>query len=528
MRKLKPVLLTLLCVGFLRSCSGGRAAAQESRAAEVYRRTLHSTAWVINPGAKVSGTAWVVDRAQRLLVTNQHVVDNEDRVVLVFPAYRNGQVISERSYYTGHLRSVAGRVVDAAVKRDLAVIQVDSLPEGIEELPLAAASPDPGESIYSIGNPGASEALWVFTSGRVRSVYHRHWATDMGKAVIWRDARVVESSSPTNPGDSGGPVVNGRGELVAVTEGDSRTGRLVSWSIDVSVVRQFLGEVRRLMNPRGVDDFYLEGYRYLLRGRFDQAIAAYTEVLRLNPHNAWAFNNRGNCFLGKSDYDTAIADYSQALRLDPRYAFAYHNRGMAWNRKGDYDRAIADQTQAIQIDPRYAEAYFDRAVNYGTKGQYHNAIADYNRAIDLDPTNAMAFNNRGWNHYKLKEPDAALVDYNRSLKLNPYNALCWCNRCNVFFDRRDYQQALKDSLEALKVDPKCVFAFEGIGSVYRVTRDYRRAISAYSEAIRLNSRDAFAYYWRGRSYEALGEQDQAQQDIAEAIRLDPSYANQGN
>jgi tetratricopeptide (TPR) repeat protein len=58
----------------------------------------------------------------------------------------------------------------------------------------------------------------------------------------------------------------------------------------------------------------------------------------------------------KGDYDSAIADYSQAIRLDPDDAWAYYNRGGAYYYKGDYRRARMDWEQALRIDPNYANA----------------------------------------------------------------------------------------------------------------------------------------------------------------------------
>ena len=45
------------------------------------------------------------------------------------------------------------------------------------------------------------------------------------------------------------------------------------------------------------------------------------------------------------DYDQAIADYSQAIRLKPDYAKAYDNRGNAYSRLGRFDPAFADFRQ---------------------------------------------------------------------------------------------------------------------------------------------------------------------------------------
>ena len=40
------------------------------------------------------------------------------------------------------------------------------------------------------------------------------------------------------------------------------------------------------------------------------------------------------------EYDKAIADYTEAIRLDPNDAWAYFNRGQAWYMKSGYDKAL--------------------------------------------------------------------------------------------------------------------------------------------------------------------------------------------
>src|SRR5205085_2359511 len=51
---------------------------------------------------------------------------------------------------------------------------------------------------------------------------------------------VLETTSPINSGDSGGPVVNKSGELVAISQSLSPSARLVTYSVDISEVRAFL------------------------------------------------------------------------------------------------------------------------------------------------------------------------------------------------------------------------------------------------------------------------------------------------
>jgi S1-C subfamily serine protease len=58
------------------------------------------------------------------------------------------------------------------------------------------------------------------------------------------NCRIVETDSPINPGDSGGPVVNDRGEVIAVVSGWDTRVRNVTWTIDVSEVRGLVQEYR--------------------------------------------------------------------------------------------------------------------------------------------------------------------------------------------------------------------------------------------------------------------------------------------
>jgi tetratricopeptide (TPR) repeat protein len=67
---------------------------------------------------------------------------------------------------------------------------------------------------------------------------------------------------------------------------------------------------------------------------------------------------RGVEYAVADDYDNAIAEYTQAIKLNPNISRVYHNRGNAYERKHDYYNAIADYTQSIKLDPNIS-AYKD-------------------------------------------------------------------------------------------------------------------------------------------------------------------------
>jgi S1-C subfamily serine protease len=212
----------------------------------IYKRTLRSTVWIVVPigGAKAAtGTGSVVDLKGGFILTNYHVVADKDEATVFFPIIeKNGDIVAERSFYMKKGARFKGKVVARDPKKDLALIQLnDKIPEGGRALYIARESPSPGQRLHSIGNPGASDALWVYTQGTVRQVYHKNFRIK-GEGGFEVDCKIVETQSPVNAGDSGGPVVNDRGELVAVTQGhlSDAQARLVSIFIDVSEVRKFL------------------------------------------------------------------------------------------------------------------------------------------------------------------------------------------------------------------------------------------------------------------------------------------------
>src|SRR5262245_3466563 len=73
----------VLAVALLAVCVGQSRA--EGTAKELYARTLRGTAQILTPSG--SGTGWVIDLQQGLLVTNEHVVTTHAKVEVIFPTY---------------------------------------------------------------------------------------------------------------------------------------------------------------------------------------------------------------------------------------------------------------------------------------------------------------------------------------------------------------------------------------------------------------------------------------------------------
>ncbi len=205
----------------------------------VYQKTLPGTAWILT--SETMGSGVLLSVRDRLVLTNQHVVGDESEVRVVFPFYDKGRCRAERQYYVNHLENLAilGKVVARDAERDLALVRVTSLPKHVHEIELGKPV-QPGDDVHSVGNPGASDALWIYTYGKVRSVYYKAF-----RGPTPHRMEVVEMTSPINRGDSGGPIVNNRGQLVAISQSYLVAGRLVSYGVNVSEISWFLSKARR-------------------------------------------------------------------------------------------------------------------------------------------------------------------------------------------------------------------------------------------------------------------------------------------
>lgn len=279
---------------------------------DVYQYVLKSTALILNvaPRGISNGTGSVVDVNARLILTNYHVVANAKQLFVIFPIYEGEKLVAEKARYLDTLKKakgpedlLQGEIIASDPQRDLALIQVPKLPPGIETLPLAKADVNIGQTVHSIGNPGVSDALWVYTQGAVRAVYRKKWKTAGLDLLLDCDSEVVETQSPTNPGDSGGPLVNDRGELVGVTEGYSAAGRQISIFISLNEARDFIEKTYKGKFAKA----WTQPSRAPLRVRGGSSSADLTELIAALDHADPKIRARAAQSLGDIGPDAKLA-----------------------------------------------------------------------------------------------------------------------------------------------------------------------------------------------------------------------------
>jgi VCBS repeat-containing protein len=189
---------------------------------KVYAQAIHGTVLITVPSG--FGTGVLVDAEKRLVVTAAHVATEDQDIRVVFADFdARGHVIAERAHYLPDDKphGIAAKVVARQKDSDLLVLQLESLPAGVKPIKLAADSAVPGQAVHVIGNASlARNAAFGTRSGKVDSVYRNEPTEDFPYK-----AQLMASSTPTNKGDSGGPLLNDSGELIGIVSSGT-----VSWA----------------------------------------------------------------------------------------------------------------------------------------------------------------------------------------------------------------------------------------------------------------------------------------------------------
>jgi serine protease Do len=139
-------------------------------------------------GHRFGAGAGIVWNASGLILTNNHVVGRRSPVV----------ILQDNREYESRLLA---RDPDV----DLALLSIDVT--GLTPLVPAARPPRVGEMVFAFGHPWGQRN--TVTRGIVSALVHGH--NRRGEMLP-----VVRSDVPLAPGNSGGPLVNAKGEVVGI------------------------------------------------------------------------------------------------------------------------------------------------------------------------------------------------------------------------------------------------------------------------------------------------------------------------
>ena len=114
------------------------------------------------------------------------------------------------------------------------------------------------------------------------------------------------------------------------------------------------------------------------------AIAAYHQVLEIQPQHAAAHINLGTLYYNRHEFGLAEKHYRHAIEADTRYALAYFDLGNVLDETGRVQEAIQTYKTALQLAPTYADAHYNLALAFEKIREPRKALKHWQSYVRLD------------------------------------------------------------------------------------------------------------------------------------------------
>jgi hypothetical protein len=243
------------------------------------------------------GSGFVVTKSGRI-VTNQHVIENANSLIV------------------RHSESVAGvpaKVFASDPLIDLAVLESDlKLPP----LPLGDdGAVKVGDPIYAIGNPQGLEGT---VSDGIVSAFRED--DDVG--------RVIQITAAISSGSSGGPVINAKGEAIAVTVAYLQGGQNLNFAMPISSLKKVLEARKKTRNHHGTTQGFKKAPKFAPKSQLASYNELKIEIPSMEGHSA--YHGEFGKMLPKNNDNLGRDKISSTSRflVNRNGAFVAHNNGL--------------------------------------------------------------------------------------------------------------------------------------------------------------------------------------------------------
>ena len=184
------------------------------------------TAVLVVTDQSLGSGAVISSRGEAL--TNWHVIQGASRMAVVFKPQRGVEVKKELAFAATPIK------VDQVA--DLALLKIQAPPQNLSTLPLGdMAKVEVGEDVHDIGHPDGE--VWTYTTGIISQIRPGYQWT--GPDGLLHQSKVIQTQTALNPGNSGGPLLNDRAEIIGINSFRGE-GEGLNYAVAADVVKEFL------------------------------------------------------------------------------------------------------------------------------------------------------------------------------------------------------------------------------------------------------------------------------------------------
>lgn len=192
---------------------------------QVYKEVSPAVVLVGTDESMGSGSVF---NKQGNVLTNWHVINGYDRVVVFFKPQKGAGLKKENAY--------TAKVIKVDEITDLALLKIEHPPDKLPVINLGLMDDvEVAQEVHAIGHPEGE--IWTYTKGIISQIRPDYeWSyTDK----IKHKSKVIQTQTPINPGNSGGPLLNDKAELIGINS-FAKKGEGLNFAVSVDVIKEFM------------------------------------------------------------------------------------------------------------------------------------------------------------------------------------------------------------------------------------------------------------------------------------------------
>jgi tetratricopeptide (TPR) repeat protein len=209
------------------------------------------------------------------------------------------------------------------------------------------------------------------------------------------------------------------------------------------------------------------------------------------------------------DSESAIPVALQGYDIDPGYAPLLAVLARAYTDIGRYQQGLTYGEAAVNADPMDVDAHRGYAISLILVGLRDEAIKELEDAINISPNLPSAYFELALQYRGAERFEDAIATYEKVLTLQPRNARAMLRLCETYSRVGQDQQAEGYCDDALSIDANYKEAYRALGMVNFRRRNYEGSIENFQKCQDLNSQEIECYYLQGLAYYYISECDKA-------------------
>ncbi|XP_043217717.1 Bardet-Biedl syndrome 4 protein-like isoform X2 [Amphibalanus amphitrite] len=279
----------------------------------------------------------------------------------------------------------------------------------------------------------------------------------------------------------------------------------------------------RELNPQNVDNLRQMARSLFLLGRFDMAVAAYTQAEKeASSTPDWEiFYSKGLCYKHLKQLAAAREALRRSLQLH-QHERTYDQLGQVALLQGDLQEAIATYQQATEQFPESAELLTSLGLLYMRAGQHQQAFEQLGSALAHQADSTAAILAAGSMMQGHGEFDVALSKYRVAARASAESPPLWNNIGMCFFGKKKYVATISCLKRANYLSPFDWKVLYNLSLVHLTMQQYASAFQFASAAVNLRPDHGPIYLLLAVALTHLDDPESAEQAYGAALAAQPT------